>query len=77
LATFDDYALWHLGVDDAEEPGTKGHSKFPYGDFQKAHRCAPDGSLHGLRDPSAVEFHAARGSLRDAGSVRCLPPLER
>ena len=36
---FDEYALWHLGVDDEMEPDTKGHYKFPYGDFQKAHRC--------------------------------------
>jgi hypothetical protein len=36
---FDEYALWHLGVDDDEAPDTKGHYKFPYGDFKKAHRC--------------------------------------
>jgi hypothetical protein len=36
---FDEYALWHLGVDDTEEPDTKAHYKFPYGDFKKVHRC--------------------------------------
>jgi hypothetical protein len=33
------YARWHLGVDDEEEEDTKAHYKFPYGDFQKVHRC--------------------------------------
>jgi hypothetical protein len=34
-----EYSRWYLGVDDEEEPDTKGHYKFPYGDFQKVHRC--------------------------------------
>ena len=35
-----DYSKWHLGVDDEMDPETKGHYKFPYGDFQDVHRCA-------------------------------------
>jgi hypothetical protein len=35
-----DYGRWHLGVDDEAKPDTKGHYKFPYGDFQDVHRCA-------------------------------------
>jgi hypothetical protein len=34
-----DYSKWHLGVDDGMKPDTKGHYKFPYGDFDKVHRC--------------------------------------
>jgi hypothetical protein len=34
------YGLWHLGVDDEKRPDTKGHYKFPYGDFERVHRCA-------------------------------------
>jgi hypothetical protein len=34
-----DYSKWHLGVDDEMKPDTKGHYKFPYGDFDKVHRC--------------------------------------
>jgi len=34
------YARWHLGVDDEEDEETKAHYKFPYGDFEKVHRCA-------------------------------------
>ena len=36
---FTDYARWYLGVDDEEEPESKGRYKFPYGDFEKVHRC--------------------------------------
>ena len=36
---FDEYGLWHLGVDDEAAEDTKGHYKFPYGDFKKVHRC--------------------------------------
>jgi hypothetical protein len=35
-----DYSRWHLGVDDEQDPETKGHYKFPYGDFREVHRCA-------------------------------------
>jgi hypothetical protein len=37
---FEEYAKWHLGVDDAQPPDTKKRYKFPYGDFKKVHRCA-------------------------------------
>jgi len=33
------YARWHLGIDDEEDPDKKAHYKFPYGDFEKVHRC--------------------------------------
>jgi hypothetical protein len=36
---FSGYAKWYLGVDDAEDEDNKGRYKFPYGDFEKAHRC--------------------------------------
>jgi hypothetical protein len=35
-----EYGKWHLGVDDEAKPETKAHYKFPYGDFEKVHRCA-------------------------------------
>jgi hypothetical protein len=34
-----DYAKWHLGIDDEEDEDNKGRYKFPYGDFEKVHRC--------------------------------------
>jgi hypothetical protein len=34
-----EYGHWHLGVDDDEGEETKARYKFPYGDFEKVHRC--------------------------------------
>ena len=36
---FNEYARWHLGIDDAEDEQTKKRYKFPFGDFKKVHRC--------------------------------------
>ncbi|MFD2082177.1 hypothetical protein SAMN05421678_101506 [Actinopolymorpha cephalotaxi] len=36
---YEEYGLWYLGVDDEQNPETKSHYKFPYGDFAKVHRC--------------------------------------
>jgi hypothetical protein len=36
---YTDYAQWHLGIDDEQGEETKGRYKFPYGDFEKVHRC--------------------------------------
>jgi|SRR5258705_13422596 len=35
-----EYARWHLGIDDDQPENTKGRYAFPYGDFQRVHRCA-------------------------------------
>ena len=37
--SWSDYSHWHLGVDDEKPDDTKGHYKFPIGDFTKVHRC--------------------------------------
>jgi hypothetical protein len=34
-----EYGKWYLGIDTAEDETTKGRYKFPYGDFEKVHRC--------------------------------------
>jgi hypothetical protein len=39
LHGFDEYGKWYLGIDEAEGEQTKGRYKFPYGDFEKVHRC--------------------------------------
>lgn len=36
---FNEYARWYLGIDDEMGEGTKGRYKFPYGDFERVHRC--------------------------------------
>lgn len=35
----DEYQKWYLGIDDEEDEDNKGRYKFPYGDFEKLHRC--------------------------------------
>src|SRR5262249_31181246 len=35
-----EFAWWHLGEDDEEAPGSRRRYKFPYGDFERLHRCA-------------------------------------
>ena len=37
---WDEFGRWHLAIDSDATPETKGHYKFPYGDFAKVHRCA-------------------------------------
>jgi hypothetical protein len=37
---FNEYAKWHLGIDDRYPENTKRRYKFPYGDFKNVHRCA-------------------------------------
>jgi hypothetical protein len=37
---WNEYAKWHLGVDEDHGEETKARYTFPYGDFKKAHRCA-------------------------------------
>jgi hypothetical protein len=34
------YARWHLGINDEHPEDTKGRYVFPYGDFERVHRCA-------------------------------------
>jgi hypothetical protein len=36
---FGAYATWYLGVDQDEPEDTKARYKFPYGDFERVHRC--------------------------------------
>jgi hypothetical protein len=40
LHGFEEYGKWYPGIDDEEGEDTKGRYKFPYGDFEKVHRCA-------------------------------------
>ncbi|MCW2882781.1 MAG: hypothetical protein JWQ95_6881 [Sphaerisporangium sp.] len=37
---FGEYSKWFLGIDDERDENTKDRYKFPYGDFDKLHKCA-------------------------------------
>jgi hypothetical protein len=40
LHGFEEYAKWHLGIDEGRPDATKARYKFPCGDFKNVHRCA-------------------------------------
>jgi hypothetical protein len=40
LHGFEEYAKWHLGIDEDRPEATKARYKFPCGDFGSVHRCA-------------------------------------
>ena len=58
---FPEYGRWYLGVDDEANEDTKSHYKFPYGDFEKLHRCGvlAAESRAGQRKYTDVELAAA------------------
>jgi hypothetical protein len=35
-----EYAKWHLGIDEEQDEANKGRYRFPFGDFERVHRCA-------------------------------------
>jgi hypothetical protein len=40
LHGFEEYAKWHLGIDEGRPEATKARYEFPCGDFKNVHRCA-------------------------------------
>ena len=36
---YEEYKKWYLGINDEKPERTKARYEFPYGDFQKVHRC--------------------------------------
>jgi len=71
---YGEYSKWHLGVDDEKPRDTKGHYKFPYGDFENVHRCAvlAAESRAGQRKYADIESAAAHlhGMLEALRTVR-------
>ena len=66
------YARWYLGVDEAQDEDNKGRYKFPYGDFEKVHRCGvlAAESRAGQREYQDIESAAAHlhGMLEGVGA---------
>ena len=67
-----EYGKWHLGIDDESPEDTKGRYKFPYGDFEKVHRCGvlAAESRAGQRKYDDIETAAAHlhGMLEGVGA---------
>jgi hypothetical protein len=65
------FGRWHLAIDDEQDDETKGHYKFPYGDFDKVHRCGvlaaeSRAGQYGYTDVelAAAHLHGALDTLR-------------
>ncbi|MCW3032260.1 MAG: hypothetical protein QOK19_821 [Solirubrobacteraceae bacterium] len=58
---YDEFARWHLGVDEEKPEKTKGRYRFPYGDLSDVHRCAvlAAESRAGQYDYDDIELAAA------------------
>jgi hypothetical protein len=69
---YGEYSKWHLGIDDEALEDTKGHYKFPYGDFERVHRCGvlAAESRAGQRKYADIESAAAHlhGMLEGVGA---------
>jgi hypothetical protein len=71
-----EYAKWHLGVDDDEPAASKARYKFPYGDFDKVHRCgALSAEAHAGQykyddiEQAAAQLHGMLDALRKCHAV--------
>jgi hypothetical protein len=65
------YGRWHLGVDDAAG-ASKGRYRFPYGDFEKVHRCAVLAAES--RAGQYKHFDIERACAHLHGALDLLPP---
>ena len=67
----DEYQKWYLGEDEEEAEGTKARYKFPYGDFEKVHRCGVLAAESRAGQYKHLEIEAAaahlHGMLEGAG----------
>lgn len=73
---FEAFGRWHLGINDAKHPDTKGYYEFPYGDFASVHRCAvlSAESRAGQYKHQDIELAAAHlHGMIDAAQARLQP----
>ncbi len=75
LHGFEEYAKWHLGIDEGRPEATKARYKFPSGDFKNVHRCALLAVKSRAAQYNYDEIDTGRiGSAsddRDATGLRC------
>jgi hypothetical protein len=69
----DEYALWHLGLNEDQPAENKGRYRFPDGDFEAVHRCAVLSAesragqyKHFDIERAAAHLHGMLDALRDA-----------
>ena len=62
---FAEYGKWHLGIDTDANVNTKGHYKFPYGDFKRVHRCGVLSAEVRAGQRKYADIEAAAAHLRN------------
>jgi hypothetical protein len=69
----DAYPRWHLGIDTHASKEAKAACKFPYGDFEKVHRCAVISaeSRAGQYKHHDIENKRCRTPARDDAEMTC------
>jgi hypothetical protein len=70
-----EFARWHLGINEEASPETKARYEFPYGDFEKIHRCATLAAEsragqygHADVETAAAHLHGMLDELKRRGS---------
>jgi len=60
---FSEYAKWHLARDERHSPNSKARYKFPFGDFERVHRCGLLAVKARAREYGYREIEAAADEL--------------
>src|SRR3979411_3022070 len=61
------FGRWHHGIDVAGNEDTRDHYKFPYGDFDKIHRCAVLAAESRAAQHYSADIQPAAAPLPQAG----------
>lgn len=69
------FGTWHLGIDDSRPEDTKGHYKYPYGDFRDVHRCGVLSAETRAAQQSHADIESAAAHLH--GMLEALQPAQR
>jgi hypothetical protein len=67
---FAEYGKWHLGINDTKAENTKGRYEFPYGDFEKVHRCGVISAESRAGQYKHLDIERAAAELHDLIDVR-------
>jgi len=59
-----EFGKWHLGIDTDARENLKAHYKFPYGDFEKVHRCGVLAAESRAGQRKYADIEAAAAQLR-------------
>jgi hypothetical protein len=72
---FEEYARWHLAVDDEQPDDVKRRYKFPYGDFEKVHRCGVITAESRAGQYKYLDVEAAAAKLHSLIDRKKHPPI--